>query len=150
MNRLIGKKEHTMKKIIIFLIVILLPSIVEANENIEIKMSDAVKVGNVVVKPSTEYIVDLTGYKIPKEAKLIIFHVLDSPKSHYYYQKIKPGKLVYQMKSNELKAATDSPPFNGLKKDDSAFLIIGSESQPGSINMGVLFSNESISVIVRN
>jgi hypothetical protein len=54
------------------------------------------------------------------------------------------------MKSNELKAATDSPPFNGLKKDDSAFLIIGSESQPGSINMGVLFSNESISVIVRN
>jgi hypothetical protein len=33
---------------------------------------------------------------------------------------------------------------------DSAFLIIGSETQPGSINMGVLFSNESISVIVRN
>ena len=139
-----------MKKIIIIFVVILLPSIVVANEGNEIKMSDIVKVGNVVVKPSTEYLVDLTGYKIPKEAKLIIFHVLDSPRSHYYYQEIKPGKFVYQMKSNELKATTDSPPFNGLKNGDSAFLIIGSETQPGSINMGVLYSNESISVIVRN
>jgi hypothetical protein len=139
-----------MKKIIIIFVVILLPSIVVANEGNEIKMSDIVKVGNVVVKPRTEYLVDLTGYKIPKEAKLIIFHVLDSPRSHYYYQEIKPGKFVYQMKSNELKATTGSPPFNGLKKGDSAFLIIGSETQPGSINMGVLYSNESISVIVRN
>jgi len=138
-----------MKKIIIFLVLILLPSIVVANEVNVIKMSDIVKVGNVVVKPSTGYIVDLTGYKIPIEAKLIIFHVLDSPQSHYYYQEIKPGKLVYQMKLNELKATAGSPPFNGLKNGDSAFLIIGSETQPGSINMGILFSNESISVIVR-
>jgi hypothetical protein len=54
------------------------------------------------------------------------------------------------MKSNELKATAGSPPFNGLKAGDSAFLIIGSEIQPGSINMGVLYSNQSISVIVRN
>ena len=139
-----------MKKIIIIFVVILLSSIVVANEGNVIKMSDIVKVGNVVVKPSTEYHVDLTGYKIPKGAKLIIFHVLDSPMSHYYYQEIKPGKFVYQMKSNQLKVTKGSPPFNGLKNGDSAFLIIGSETQPGSINMGVLYSNESISVIVRN
>ena len=128
----------------------LLHSVALANDAIVIKMSDIQKIGNVVVKPSTEYYVDLSGYKIPKEAKLIIFHVLDSPKSHYYYQEIKPGKFVYQMKSNQLKVTKGSPPFNGLKKGDSAFLIIGSETQPGSINMGVLYSNESISVIVRN
>jgi len=63
---------------------------------------------------------------------------------------IKMSDFVYQMKSNELKATEGSPPFNGLKNGDSAFLIIDSETQPGSINMGVLFSNESISVIVRN
>ena len=89
-----------MKKIVIIFVVILLPYIVVANEGNEIKMSDTVTVGHIVVKPSTEYLVDLTGYKIPKEAKLIIFHVLDSPRSHYYYQEIKPGKFVYQMKSN--------------------------------------------------
>jgi hypothetical protein len=128
----------------------LLHSIALANDAIVIKMSDIQKVGNVVVKPSAEYYVDLSGYKIPKEAKLIIFHVLDSPKSHYYYQEIKSGKTVYKMTSNELKASTGSPPFKGLKNNESAFLIIGSETQPGSINMGILYSNESISVIVRN
>ena len=61
-----------MKKVIIIFVVILFRSIVVANEGNEIKMSDIVNVGNVVVKPSTEYLVDLTGYKIPKEAKLII------------------------------------------------------------------------------
>ena len=93
---------------------------------------------------------DLNGYEIPKEAKLLIFHVLDSPKSHYYYQEIKGGKLLYKMNSNTLKATTGSPPFEGLKKSDGAFLIIGSEVQPGSINMGILYSNESIAVIVRD
>lgn len=139
-----------MKKMIAFLVVILLHSIAVADEGYVIKMSDAVESGNVVVKPNSIYSIDLTGYKIPKEANLIIFHVLDSPMSHYYYQEIKPKKHVYQMTANELKATTGSPPFSGLKNGDSAFLIIGSETQPGSINMGVLFSNESISVIVRN
>lgn len=139
-----------MKKIIIILVVVLLHAIALANEGTAIKMADTVEVGNVVVRPNAEYLVDLTGYEIPKEAKLIIFHVLDSPMSHYYYQEIKPGKAVYKMATNELKAATGSPPFKGLEQGDSAFLIIGSETQPGSINMGVLYSNESISVIVRN
>jgi len=49
-----------MKKIIIIFVAILLASIVVANEGNEIKMSDIVKVGNVVVKPSTQYLVDLT------------------------------------------------------------------------------------------
>ena len=139
-----------MKKIIITLSIMLLHSIALANDAIVIKMSDIQKVGNVVVKPSTEYYVDLSGYKIPKEAKIIIFHVLDSPKSHYYYQEIKSGKTVYKMTSNELKASTGSPPFKGLKNNEGAFLIIGSETHPGSINTGILYSNESISVIVRN
>ena len=110
-----------MKKIIIILTVILLHSIAVANEGNVIKMSDAVKAGHVVVKPSAEYQVDLTGYSVPKEANLIIFHVLDSPKSHYYYQEIPPGKSIYQMTSNKLKATTGSPHFDGLKKGDGAF-----------------------------
>ncbi len=139
-----------MKQFILFLAVILLHSIVVANEDNVILMSDTVKAGHVVVKPSTEYQIDFNGYKVPKEAKLLIFHILDSPKSHYYYQEIKPGKSVYYMTAKDLKATTGSPPFSGLKKGDGAFLIIGSETQPGSINMGVLYSNASISVIVRN
>lgn len=139
-----------MKKIIIILIIALVNSSALSNDGIEIKVSDVQKVGNVVVKASNEYYVNLTGYNVPKEAKLIIFHVLDSPKSHYYYQEIKPGKSVFKMTSNELKASAGSPPFKGLKNNESAFLIIGSETQPGSINMGLLYSNESISVIVRN
>ena len=138
-----------MKKIILILIMLLLNSIVLADDIIEIKMSEVQKKGHVVVKPSKEYYVDLRGYTIPAEAELIIFHVMDSPRSHYYYQEIKPGKSVYKMSSTELKASTDSPPFSGLKNNDSAFLIIGREVQPGSINMGILYSNESISVIVR-
>ena len=139
-----------MKKIILILIIMLLNSIALADDAIEIKMSEVQKKGHVVVKPSNEYYVNLSGYNLPEEAKLIIFHVLDSPRSHYYYQEIKPGKSVYKMSSTELKASTDSPPFSGLKNNDSAFLIIGSEVQPGSINMGILYSNESISLIVRN
>ncbi len=139
-----------MKKIIIILIIMFITSIASADDGNEIKMADVQEMGNVVVKPGKEYYVDLSGYDIPREAKLIIFHVLDSPTSHYYYQAIKPGKSVYKMSSTELKASTGSPPFKGLKHNDSAFLIIGSETQPGSINMGILYSNESISVIVRD
>ena len=139
-----------MKRIILILITVLINAIALADDVIEIKMSDVQKKGHVVVKPGEEYYVNLVGYKIPEEAKLIIFHVMDSPRSHYYYQEIKPGKSAYKMSSSELKASTGSPPFKGLKNNDSAFLIIGSETQPGSINMGILYSNESISVIVRN
>ena len=139
-----------MKKLILILVILILHSIVVANEGTVLRMSEIVKVGNVVVKPSTEYDVDLNGYEILKEAKLLILHVLDSPKLHYYYQEIKVGKLLYKINSNTLKATTGSPPFKGLKKSDGAFLIIGSEVQPGSINMGILYSNESIAVIVRD
>lgn len=138
-----------MKKMIIFLITMMVNSIALADDVIEINLSEIQKKGHVVVKPGKEYYVDLKGYTIPAEAELIIFHVMDSPRSHYYYQEIKPGKSVYKMSSTELKASTDSPPFSGLKNNDSAFLIIGREVQPGSINMGILYSNESISVIVR-
>ena len=138
-----------MKKISLILIAVLINAIALADNVIEINMSDVQDKGHVVVKPGKEYSVNLSGYKIPEEAKLIIFHVMDSPRSHYYYQEIEPGKSVYLMSSNELKASTGSPPFNGLKNNDSAFLIIGSETQPGSINLGILYSNESISVIVR-
>ena len=139
-----------MKKTILFLVMMFLHSIVVANENVVIKMTDTLEAGSIVVKPSNEYYVDLSGYKIPEDAKLIIFHVLDSPISHYYYQEIQPGKPIYKMTSNELKASTGSPPFKGLKNNENAFLIIGSEAQPGSINMGIVHSNESISVIVRD
>ena len=138
-----------MKKIILILIITLLNSMALADDVIEIKMSEVQKKGHVVVKPNEEYYVNLSGYNVPAEAKLIIFHVMDSPQSHYYYQEIKPGKTVYKMSSTELKASTGSPSFSGLKNNDSAFLIIGSEVQPGSINMGILYSNESVSVIVR-
>ncbi len=139
-----------MKKHIIILVILFLHSIAVANEDSVMKVSDIVKIGNVVVKPSIEYDIDLSGYEIPKEAELIIFHVLDSPKSHYYYQEIKAEKSLYKMNANTLQATTGSPPFRGLKKSDGAFLIIGSEVQPGSINMGILYSNESIAVIVRD
>lgn len=139
-----------MKKLIVTLIILILHSIAAANEDAVIRLSEVVKVGNVVVKPSTEYDVDFSGYEMPKEAKLLIFHVLDSPKSHYYFQEIEYGTSLYKMNSNTLKATTGSPPFRGLKNSDSAFLIIGSEVEPGSINMGVLYSNESIAVIVRD
>ena len=143
------KKERTMKKLIIILLVFNLHSIVIANEGTVFKMLEIVEVGNVVVKPSTEYDVDLNGYQIPEEARLLIFHILDSPGSHYYFQELKAGKLIYKMNSKTLKAAKGAPPFKGLKKGDGAFLIIGSEVQPGSIDMGILYSNESIAVIVR-
>lgn len=139
-----------MKKRIIMLIILILPSIAVGSEGTVIKMSEIVKIGNVVVKHSTEYDIDLSGYKIPKEAKLLIFHVLDSPKSHYYFQEIKAGKSLYKMNANTLKATNGSPQFKGLSNSSGAFLIIGSEVQPGSINMGILYSNDSISVIVRD
>ena len=138
-----------MRKFLFTLLSMLLHSIVLANGVVEIKMSEAHEVGHVVVKPSNEYHVNMESYEIPVDAKLIIFHVLDSPQSHYYYQEIKPGKSVYKMTARELKATINSPPFDGLKNHDSAFLIVGSETQQGSINMGVLYSNDSISVIVR-
>lgn len=112
-------------------------------------MAEAVQTGSVVVKPGREYQVDLAGYMLPKEAKLVAIHVLGSPMSHYYYQKIIPGKSVYLMNAKNLKSSTGSPPFSGLKNGDDAFLIIGSETQPGSINMGILLCNESISILIR-
>ena len=138
-----------MKKISLILIAVLINAIALADDVIEIKMSDVQDKGHVFVKPGKEYYVNLSGYKIPEEAKLIIFHVMDSPRSHYYYQKIKPEKFVYLMSLNELKTSTGSPPFNGLKNNDSAFLIIGSEVQPGSIDMGILYSYESVSIVVK-
>ncbi len=139
-----------MKKLIITLIILILHSVAVANEDTVIRLSEVVKIGNIVVKPSTKYDVDLSGYEVPKAAKLLIFHVLDSPKSHYYFQEIKHGKLIYKMNSNTLTATTGSPPFGGLNNGDSAFLIIGSEVEPGSINTGILYSNASIAVIVRD
>jgi hypothetical protein len=87
---------------------------------------------------------------VPKEARLIIFHVLGAPKSHYYYQEMRSGKSKYKMNATTLMATTGSPSFKGLSESDGAFLIIGSEVEPGSINMGILYSNESIAVIVRD
>ena len=138
-----------MKKIIAILLVMFLHSLASANGEVEINISEAQKAGHVVVKPSNAYSFSLDGYKIPKDAKLITLHVLDSPRSHYYYQDIKPDKSVYNMTESELKSTTGSPPFKGLTKNDSAFLIIGSETEPGSINMGILYSNVSIAIIVR-
>ena len=60
--------------------------------------------------------------------------VLDSA---LYKRAIQRGKGRYNEKNDH------------FSDNDSAFLIIGSEVQPGSINMGILYSNESISVIVR-
>ncbi len=139
-----------MKKIITMMAILFLHSVAVANEGTVIRMSKVAKVGNVVVEPSAEYDIDFSNYEIPKEAKLVIFHVLDSPRSHYYYQEIRPGKSVYKMNSNTLKATAGSPPFKGLKNSDGVFLIVGSETQQGSINMGILYSNESIAVIVRS
>ncbi len=144
-----NRTKNTMKKIIFILLFLLLHSLAIADDGVEIKMSEVHKAGHVVIKPSTEYRVNLEGYKIPEEAKLVIFHVLESPRSHYYYQQIEPGKSVYQMTASDLKASTGSPPFGGLENNDSAFLLIGRETHPGSINMGILYSNESIAVIVR-
>ena len=138
-----------MKKLIATLIV-LIHSIASANEAVVIMLSEAIEVGSVVVKPSKEYIVDISGYEVPKEADLLIFHVLDSPMSNYYFQKIKHGTTLYEMNSNKLKASKGSPPFNGLDNSNGAFLIIGSEVEPDSINMGILYSNASIAIIVRD
>ncbi len=137
------------KKIIPTVFILLFHSISFAKEPIELKISEIENIGHVVVKPASEYLVNLEGYSIPKEANLIIFHVLNSPKSHYYFQEIKPGKSLYKMNSNELKATHGTPFFKGLNVSNGAFLIIGSESYEGSINMGILYSNLSISVIVR-
>jgi hypothetical protein len=139
-----------MKNLLAVLIVSVFHSTCFADGDNLIKMSETVKAGSVVVKPSTEYEVDLSGYEVPKNAKLMIIHVLASPMSHYYYQEIKDGVALYKMNSETLQATTGSPNFSGLKAGDSAFLIIGSEVNPGSINMGAVFSNESISVIVRD
>lgn len=139
-----------MKKLLATLILFFLHSIATANEDAVIRLSEAVEVGNVVVKPSKEYVVDFGGYEVPREANLLIFHVLDSPRSNYYYQEIKHGKTLYKMNSNTLKATTDSPPFRGLNNSNGAFLIIGSEVEPGSINTGILYSNQSIAIIVRD
>ncbi len=142
--------NHTMGKSVNIFLFIFCCSIAVANERNVIRMTEIVKAGHVVVKPKAEYNIDLAGYEKPDDAKLLIFHVLDSPRSHYYYQELKAGKSLYRMSETTLQATKDSPPFRGLKTDDSAFLIIGSEVQPGSIEMGVLYSNESISVIVRD
>lgn len=138
-----------MKKLIVILITLVIHPVAVADEDAVIRLSEVVKVGNVVVKPGAEYEVDFSGYVVPEEAKLLVFHVLDSPWSHYYYQEIKHGKSLYKVKANTLKAAAGSPPFRGLDQSNGAFLIIGSEVEPGSINMGILHSNESIAVIVR-
>ena len=139
-----------MKKLILTLTVLILHSIAAANEDTVIRLSEVVKVGNVVVKPGKEYVVDFSGYEVPSEADLLILHVLDSPKSNYYFQELEHGKTLYKMNSDTLKATTGSPPFSGLNNSNGAFLIIGSEVEPGSISMGILYSNESIAVIVRD
>ncbi len=139
-----------MGKIIYIIVLIIICSFAVANESNVMRMSEIIKAGHVVIKPNAEYDIDLTRYKIPSDAKLLVFHVLDSPKSHYYYQKLMAGKSLYKMSESTLQATKGSPSFKGLKKNDGVFLIIGSEVQPGSIEMGVLYSNESISVIVRD
>ena len=132
------------------LLTLVLHSTTSADQTTVIRLSEAAKVGHVIVKPGAEYEVDLSGYKVPQEAKLLVLHVLDSPRSHYYFQEIINGTLLYKMNAKTLKPTTGSPPFRELTNSDGAFLIIGSEVEPGSINMGILYSNESISVIVRD
>ncbi len=139
-----------MGKIIYIIVLIIICSFAVANESNVMRMSEIIKAGHVVIKPNAEYDIDLTRYKIPSDAKLLVFHVLDSPKSHYYYQELTAGKSLYKMSEATLQATKGSPSFKGLKTNDGVFLIIGSEVQPGSIEMGVLYSNESISVIVRD
>jgi hypothetical protein len=139
-----------MNKVVVASLVLAWVSATVANEGTVIRLSEVIDVGNVVVKPGTEYIVDLSGYEVPQEARLIIFHVLGTPRSHYYYQEIESGKSLYEMNATTLMATTGSPPFKGLSESDGAFLIIGSEVEPGSINMGILYSNESLAVIVRD
>ncbi len=139
-----------MQKLTIVLAILLLHAVAIASEDTVIKMSEAVKTGNIVLKPGVEYVVDLTGHAIPKDANLIALQIFGSQTLHYYYQEIRPEKFVYTISSNTMKPAADAPPFSGFKNNDDAFLIIGSAVQPGSINEGVLYDNEPIVVIVRD
>ena len=50
-----------------------------------------------------------------------------------YQAKHRLSEVGNEMSSSTLKATTGSPPFKGLDNNDSAFLIVGSETQAGSI-----------------
>ena len=75
-----------MKQLIQLLIFLFVSATTIAGDIPVIKMSEMVKAGHIVVKPSIEYQIDFTGYEVPSDTKLLVIHVLDSPKSHYYYQ----------------------------------------------------------------
>lgn len=132
----------------ILLVVSLVMAVAEANEGTVVEFSAALEQGAVNLKPGVEFYVDLDGYDAPPEAELVILHTQDSPLPHYYFTELVRGKTLYKFSVETLDMSTGSPPFSGLEAGDSAFLIIGSETQPDSINMGVVRDYDSISIRV--
>ncbi len=137
-----------MKRLLLFIILLSTALVARADSPATIVFSEGVDAGFLEITPAEQYSVDLTDYPVPTDTKLLILHVRSSPMSHYYFQPLTADTMLYTLSAQSLKASEGSPTFAGLQAGDRAFLILGEEVQPGSIDMGVIHNYASFSLWV--
>lgn len=117
---------------------------ISASDDSVIYFEQAVASGYAEVRPSESLSIDLSGYSLPEHATLILLQVY----SNYYYLPLVPGKTIYRFSSDSVQSAKGSEKFSGLRSHDPTFLMIGREVSPGSMDVGALISDESVTVRV--
>jgi hypothetical protein len=129
---------------VVFIIGSLLVNIGIASDIAVINFQRAVSSGVADIEPSESLAIDLDGYKVSADADIIVLQVFND----YYYQSIKPDKKTYIFSRDSGQPIKGSKAFSGVNRLDSVFVIIGKEAYPGSLEMGVMDSSESISIRV--
>jgi hypothetical protein len=122
------------------LLIFILPPVITAAEVEEILVKESAAVGHADIDPTQQLIVDLTGYMLPTDASILVLQI----ETNYYFHQIKQNKTTYLFSKDSGKQTKGSAQFSGLSRLDSAFILLGREAYPGSLDIGVMVNYESI------
>ena len=129
---------------VLFAIYFVLTGSVRALDGSVLHFKDAAVSGFADINPSERLTVDLSGYDISENATLVVLQIF----SNYYYLPINPDRKVYLFSKDSGQATKRSQQFKGLNRLDPVFVIIGRETFPGSLDVGLMISDKSIMVRV--